>query len=236
MCNVFTKGVVLLGLAWLVTGCGTMSVPFLGQPTQATDNTNTQTADARADDEQKASRPAVELVSANPAVLTPVPKLKSGNQALFDRAVELMSQGKSDAAEVLLSELTESQPELAGPWINLGLIRASQDDAAGAESAFNEAVSANPNNCDARNQLGILLRRRGAFSAAEQQYQECLKVDPTRADVQLNLGILYELYMGRLADALVAYGEYQMLVAEPDQQVAGWVADLERRVAQIAKR
>lgn len=230
MCNVFTKRRLLLLLAVLVSGCGTVSVPFMGQPQPAVEPPAADTSEAGT-----AERPAV-VVAANPAVLTAVPRLKSGNQALFDRAVALMADGNNDAAEVLLSELTESQPELAGPWINLGLIRLTQDDLAGAQSALHEAVAANPNNCDARNQLGIVLRRQGKFFAAEQQYQECLKVDPTRADVQLNLGILYELYMGRLSDALMAYGEYQMLTAEPDQQVAGWMADLERRVAQIAKR
>ncbi len=226
MYSVFTKRGLLLGLVLLATGCGTVSVPFISQPERPLEPETSQTPQAK----------ARELAAPSPGVVTPVPRLKSGNQALFDRAVELMAAGKLDAAEVLLSELTESQPELAGPWINLGLIRVSQDDPAGAEAAYNEAVSANPNNCDARNQLGILLRRQGKFFAAEQQYLNCLKVDPTRADAQLNLGILYELYMGRLSDALVAYGEYQMLVAEPDQQVAGWVADLERRVAAIARR
>ena len=50
-------------------------------------------------------------------------------------------------------------------------------------------------------------------------------------EAYLNLGILYELYLGRLDDALQAYQKYQALSESADQRVAGWVSDLERRLA-----
>ena len=253
MYSVFTKRFTWLLLVTVcATGCGTVSVPFMsggdagGDTGGNTDNRaarteqNVQTTEvARASENgtsaaDSQSESSTALVA--PPKLTPIPRLKQGNEALFVRATELMAAGKFDSAEVLLTELTESQPELAGPWINLGLIRAAQDDLPGAQSALFEAVQANPANCDARNQLGIVLRKQGNFAAAAEQYQACIDLNPTRADVYLNLGILNELYMGNLQGALQAYSQYQALSVQPDQQVAGWVADLERRVAAIAKR
>ena len=49
----------------------------------------------------------------------------------------------------------------------------------------------------------------------------------------LNLGILYEVYLGKLPQALEAYREYQELqasVGAEDARVKGWVIDLERRL------
>jgi len=103
-----------------------------------------------------------------------------------------------------------------------------RDDA--ARSALTRAVDANPRNCAARTELGVLLRRHGEFAAAEAQYRACLQAVPDYQPAYLNLGILYELYLGRLEEALEAYRGYQRIAAEPDARVAGWVVDLERRL------
>jgi hypothetical protein len=42
--------------------------------------------------------------------------------------------------------------------------------------------------------------------------------------------------MGRLDEALTAYNRYQLMMSEPNRKVAGWVMDLERRVASVAER
>jgi tetratricopeptide (TPR) repeat protein len=84
--------------------------------------------------------------------------------------------------------------------------------------------------CSARNELGVLLRRRGEFAAAEAHYLACLEHQPDFQPAHLNLGILYELYLGRLEEALAAYRRYQALAAQPDRKVGVWVVDLERRL------
>ncbi len=165
-----------------------------------------------------------------------IPPLNSGNQALFDRAVQLLAGGQLESAEVLLLELTQDQPELAGPWVNLGLIYVARDAKDDAQEMFTKALQANPHNCAALNQLGVLARKAGQFSEAETYYQRCLEAQPAYADAHLNLGILYELYMGRLGEALAAYNDYQLMLPEPDARVSVWVNDLERRVAAIATR
>ena len=220
-------GIVLCAL--LLAGCANVPGPSADADNGDPDKGQTPDVSAR-----EAGTPAGPDPFAVPA--TPVPPLKSGTQALFERAVELQSAGKYEAAQVLLLEITAEQPELAGPWVNLGLIHAHAGDSATAADAFATALQANPKNCDALTQLGVLKRREGDFEGAEAMYRRCLDANPGYAHAYLNLGILYELYMGRYGEALAAYNDYQVIVPEPDARVHGWVIDLERRVAAIANR
>jgi len=130
----------------------------------------------------------------------------------------------------LLLDITAEQPELAGPWINLGQVYVALDQPEEARRAFETATVANPWNCTAHNELGLLSRQNGDFEAAERHYLRCIENAPGHGPAYLNLGILYELYLGRLSDALSYYRTYQTLLGEPDRRVQGWVMDLERRL------
>jgi tetratricopeptide (TPR) repeat protein len=160
----------------------------------------------------------------------PEPEVAADNRAAFVQAIELLRSGRLVQAEALLLQVTDDQPELAGPWINLARVFVAQDREDAAVAALDQAVLANPGNCAARTELGVLLRRRGEFEAAEAHYLACLEVQPDYEAAYLNLGILYDLYLGRLADALAAYRQYQSLAVEPDRQVDVWVVDLQRRL------
>lgn len=162
--------------------------------------------------------------------LPPAPEVEANNAQIFTRATELLQAQRLVEAEALLLEVTADQPELAGPWINLAQVYLAQDRAAEAVGALEQAVLANPGNCHARTELGVLLRRRGEFAAAEAHYLACLEYQPDYEAAYLNLGILYDLYLGRLAEALSAYRQYQTLAVEPDRQVDVWVVDLQRRL------
>ncbi len=171
--------------------------------------------------------------SRTPAVAIPVmppPDVKRGNEAAFAQAVTAMQEERYRDAEILLLEITSDQPELAGPWINLGQVYVALEQQEEARLAFKQAISANPRNCYAYNELGVLSRRYGDFSGAEQQYRTCIELVPEFKDAYLNLGILYELYLGKLPEALEYYRTYQSLLDEPDRRVQGWVMDLERRL------
>ena len=47
----------------------------------------------------------------------------------------------------------------------------------------------------------------------------------------LLLIILYDLYLGKKNQALEHYHLYQALLAQPDRQVSGWIADVTRQLA-----
>lgn len=160
----------------------------------------------------------------------PAPAVSPGNRERFERATALARDGRLVEAEALLLQITDEQPELAGPWINLARVFVDQQRHDDAVRALQRAVQANPVNCAARTELGVLLRRRGEFEAAETHYLACLEHRSDYQAAYLNLGILYDLYLGRLNEALAAYERYQSLAAEPDRQVHVWVVDLQRRL------
>ena len=163
-------------------------------------------------------------------VPVPAPEVSAENAAAFARAVDLMSEGRNDEALAPLLTVTRAQPELAGPWVNLGNVYISLERFEEARSAFEHALDANPGSCEAYNQLGVLSRKHGDFERAEALYRSCLEVAPDFKDTYLNLGILYELYLGKWDAALTSYRRYLDLSEEDDRRVRGWVADLERRI------
>ena len=152
----------------------------------------------------------------------------------FQQALAAMRAERYSEAEVLFTELTVKEPELSGPWANLGLVYLRLDRPDAAEAALKEAVTVNPGNCAALNELGVLARVRGDFLTAESSYLACIRAHPDFPEAHLNLGILYELYLGRFSEALDAYRTFQVLSGAPDERVEGWMIDLQRRL--VARR
>ena len=153
-------------------------------------------------------------------------------QALFETALIAMNKQQWAQAETQLQRINREYPRLSGPYLNLGLVYRARGETDKAEQAVARAIAVNPNNLDAYNQLAIMKREAGQFSAAEALYQQALEVWPFHPESHKNLGILYDLYLGKGALALQHYQAYQLLLAEPDRQVSGWIIDLERRLAQ----
>ena len=153
------------------------------------------------------------------------------SEMLFENALAAIRAKRYGEAESLLKELTSRDPRLSGPWVNLGSVYEALGDDSAAEKAYKKAIDANPSNCAAYVDLGVLARRSGDFLTAESNYLACIQHVPDFREAYLNLGILYDLYLGRLDDALKSYQTYQSLSGNPDMRVAGWVSDLERRIA-----
>ncbi|MBI5756155.1 MAG: tetratricopeptide repeat protein [Nitrospirae bacterium] len=82
---------------------------------------------------------------------------------------------------------------------------------------------------DTYNRLGILYRENGEFKKAEENYLKGVSIRAGFSDSFLNLGILYELYLGRLEDALKNYKEYVRLGGSRGD-VLSWIEMLEKRI------
>lgn len=154
---------------------------------------------------------------------------------MFDAALDAIEARDLARGEQMLAELTLREPMLAPPWVNLGLVRSELGDTEGAMAAFHHAIAAEPGNCAAHTELGLMARRVGDFAAAEANYLACVAHQPDFREAHLNLGILYELYLGRLSDALASYRTYLSIEGGDDRKVSGWVMDLERRLALVAE-
>lgn len=148
----------------------------------------------------------------------------------FSAAIGAMRSKQWAQAESLLQKVIAENNNLSGAHLNLGLVYRAQGDVKSAEKSFTNAIAANGNNVDAYNQLAILKREAGDFSAAEAHYRKALGVWAFHPDSHKNIAILYDLYMGKSAEALPHYEAYQQLLGGEDKQAASWIADLQRRL------
>lgn len=82
----------------------------------------------------------------------------------------------------------------------------------------------------AEQQHGIELRRQGKFQEALAAYRQALMLQPDYALAHLNLAILLDLYLAQPEEALSHYRRFQELSPTPDEQVAAWITELERRL------
>jgi len=198
----------LLLLALVSAGCAGSG------PAKAPEQSATGPVSAGGDKVESAAGPVIP-----PAALT-----------LFEQATAVMASGDYVDAELRFKEFLLQYPEFPGAYVNLAIIYANNADDEQTQQALDQALALDPDNPAALNQLGILLRKNGNFLEAEAAYMKAVTVSPDYALAHYNLGILNELYLQRLEAALQHFEIYQSLVGD-DEQVAKWIADLERRIA-----
>jgi len=167
-----------------------------------------------------------------PAPDEPAAARPTAAQARFEAGEAKLAMGDLEAAEHIFASIAERWPAFASPWTNLGYIYRHTGRPDEAIRALERAIERDPADCIAHQHLAAIHRARFDFEAAEVSYRACLEHRPDEAAAWLNLGVLYELYLGRLADALVAYERYQAAAINPDDRVEIWIADLSRRIEQ----
>ena len=208
--------VVLLSAGALLAACTAIG----GKPAEAP--AAAQPSDAAAAPAGK-SAAAPAAVAAEPAPVSPAA------QRAYDSARQALAAGRTAEAERAFVALTKSNPELAGPHANLGLIHRQAGRSAEAVAALEKAVQLSPQRADLHNQLGIAYRAAGDFARAKASYERSITLDANHAAAVLNLGILYDLYLWDGARALELYDRYLQLVPGGDDQVQRWVSDLRNR-------
>lgn len=95
---------------------------------------------------------------------------------------------------------------------------------------YREAFAMDPGNAMTANNLALLLREEGRFREARDLLREGLEHSPDTAELHYNLAVISELYLLDLETALDHYQRYREITGEEDKRVAGWIADLERRL------
>jgi len=151
-------------------------------------------------------------------------------QRSYDSAIAAMNKDDWLQAQLELEQIILEEPGYPGVWVNLALIYKLDGRVDEARTALEQAVVIAPEFAPANNELGVLLRERGDFLGAQKAYERSLAGDPANAIAHLNLGILLDLYLQHPAEALDHYKQYQATRSEPDEIVARWIVDLERRI------
>ena len=157
------------------------------------------------------------------------PQVPSEAAQAFSEAMAKAQAGELEQAASELQALVDNYTTLSGPAYNLAVLKLQQEDVDAAKQYLETALSRNYYNLDARNLKAFLTREDGDFAGAEQEYKDIIKTWGGYAPAYRNLGILYDLYMGRIDDAVIYYKQYQALIPEEDHQVKGWIVDIERQ-------
>jgi tetratricopeptide (TPR) repeat protein len=151
-------------------------------------------------------------------------------QSQFEQGIALIKQQKLSEAKRLYVNLSQQSANLSGVWVQLAAIAQLQGEQQQAMDYLQQAISVNKLNYIAHNRLALMYRQQGQFNLALQHYNQALESWPAFAQGRLNRGILHDLYLGNKSQALEDYSVYQALLAKPERQVVGWIADLERQV------
>lgn len=150
-------------------------------------------------------------------------------QADYQQALTLMKANQDEEALARFASVASKAPKLSGPLVNQALILSRQQKFGDAQALLAKALEINPKNPFAHNQLGVTLRQQGKFTEAAKAYETAIELDPNYAKALFNRGILADLYQQDLPLALQYYQRYQALQNPPDQAVANWIVDLQKR-------
>ena len=213
-----------LTVATLLAGCGSIGFRLPGSAAPANAPAPAQAASAASSPEAAASAGA--LAAARPASTGPI---APATQRAYDDALALMRAGHATDAERGFRALTQTDPDLAGPHANLGLLARQAGRLPEAVKELEKATALAPGLAVAWNQLGLAYRQNGEFTKARDAYGRALAIDPNYAAAVLNLGVLDDLYLGDSARALELYTRYLALTPAGDPVVTKWVADVKNR-------
>jgi tetratricopeptide (TPR) repeat protein len=176
--------------------------------------------------------PSVSAVPAAPAV--EVPKASGRATADFARVLGLM---RNDPTQALLEfqVMTQSYPELPGPYANLGILYRNANQLAEAETALAKATERAPWDAQIWTEYGVTLRQAGKFREARAAYERAVQANPSHAAAHRNLGVLLDLFLDEPLAAQAEFETYKTLTGE-DKPVTGWIAELRSRNRTAAPR
>ena len=184
-------------------------------------------ADPTAAPVQNAATPA-----AAPAFDIPKPPARATSD--YGRALALM---RSDPTQAMLEfqVMTQSYPELPGPYANLGILYRNANQLAEAEAALAKATERAAWDAQTWTEYGVTLRHAGKFQEARAAYEKALQVNPSYAPAHRNLGVLLDLFLDDPVSAQAEFETYKTLTGE-DKPVSGWIAELRARNRVAAPR
>jgi Tfp pilus assembly protein PilF len=172
---------------------------------------------------------------APPAPAPAPPAIAPATEQQFAKALQLLEAGDYAGARPVLEQLVASEPALAAPAVNLGMLHAREGRWSEAEAALAEGYRRDPADAVALNELAAVQRETGRFKDSESSYRQALAADPAHARTHRNFAVLLDLYLWRPAEALQHFETYVSMSGTADRQVSGWIAELRRRVGEVAQ-
>jgi cellulose synthase operon protein C len=190
-----------------------------------------ETAPAAAVPADPAAKPVPNSQTAPVAPAAPtgpvIPTAPARAKTEFTRALNLM---RSDPTQAILEfqVLTQSYPDLPGPYANLGLLYRNANQLPEAEAALAKATERASWDAQTWTEYGVTLRQAGKFPEARAAYEKALAANSSYAPAHRNLGVLLDLYLDDSLQAQTELETYKQLTNE-DKPVSGWIAELKAR-------
>ena len=153
----------------------------------------------------------------------------------FSDALVKLEAGDFAGARPVLEQLVAAEPGLAAPAVNLGMLHARESRWLEAEASLQEGLRRDPASAVALNELAAVQRENGRFQDAEATFRQALTADPGHSRTHRNFAVLLDLYLWRPAEALQHFETYVSMSGTADRQVSGWIAELKRRVGEVAQ-
>jgi tetratricopeptide (TPR) repeat protein len=167
--------------------------------------------------------------AATPAVVPPpMPTAPARANSEFARALGLMRGADATQAILDFQVMTQSYPELPGPYTNLGILYRNQNQLAESEAALAKATERASWDAQTWTEYGVTLRLAGKFTEARTAYERAIGANEAYAPAHRNLGVLLDLYLDEPVTAQAELETYKTLSGE-DKPVSGWIAELRAR-------
>ncbi|HET9863734.1 MAG TPA: tetratricopeptide repeat protein [Steroidobacteraceae bacterium] len=179
--------------------------------------------------------PAAATPSVAPAAPSyEIPKPPARATADFARALGLMRTDPTQAS-LEFQLMTQTYPQLSGPYANLGILARNANQLAESESWLQKATERAPWDAATWTEYGVTLRQAGKFAEARAAYEKAIAANPSYAAAHRDLGVLLDLYLDDPQAALGEFETYKTLTGE-DKPVSGWLAELRARTRSSAPR
>lgn len=144
----------------------------------------------------------------------------------FGLAINALKSNSASEAEILFKNLADDNPDISGPWLNLGLIYFNNNELSKSKQAANRALELNARNPYALNLLGMLASKEGEFKLAHTLYTKAISYKNDYAIAHYNLALLYDIYYQDIKAAISHYNHYLTLIDSNDKRTVDWLEQI----------
>ncbi|MFT6909758.1 MAG: tetratricopeptide (TPR) repeat protein [Oleiphilaceae bacterium] len=150
---------------------------------------------------------------------------------IYKNAILALNNDELDKAEKLFTKMSVLQPDIAGSWANLALIKIKNGQLEKAETFIEIALQKNPKMPQALNLSGYLAQKQGKIKQAEALYQQAVTIKPDYALAHYNLALIYDIYLQDILKAIDHYQLYLINIKGKDEKTSNWLEGLKTTVA-----
>lgn len=155
------------------------------------------------------------------------PHISKKDISNFNMGVASLGANDTNKAASIFNNLISDNPEISGPWVNLGIIHYNNNQYQQSQIAASNALKLNPGNPYALNLSGMLARRNGNIKQAHSFYLKAIEYKKDYAIAHYNIALLYDIYFQDVRTAARHYRIYLDLIDGNDKQTTDWLEQIQ---------